>query len=201
MHEQNSHGIYEEQPFASQHTEQPIMNHYQEQSNANQHTEQPQETHYQELPNTHYQERTAYEYPGYHPAEIHPYDSVSHLSQQQRISNQNHAAQPTSNFRDSLASKSPKKRYCCGCFQSRRGCCTFYVIFFILLGIAIGLLVFFLYPRIPQFTVSEPIFTPNVSPFSSSTSNGQASFEINFSVNVDVASKNYISYDVRYFTK
>ncbi|KAJ3046193.1 hypothetical protein HDV00_000004 [Rhizophlyctis rosea] len=56
----------------------------------------------------------------------------------------------------SYHSKEGKTRYCCGCFASRRACCgTWFCCVFLVL-VAIGLAVFFCYPRIPNPTTGDP---------------------------------------------
>jgi hypothetical protein len=49
----------------------------------------------------------------------------------------------------------PKKRYCCGCFSSRKGCIlTWFFISFLIL-VAIGLTLFFCWPRIQSVSVGQ----------------------------------------------
>lgn len=136
-------------------------------------------------------------------SDIYPFDSVSHQSQlapQSHLTTPNYVPLTSSNLRESYLGEKgkAKDRYCCGCFRTRRGCCAFFIVFSIVLGITFGLLLFFLYPRIPQITVSDPFLTPNTQPFALSTANAAASIDINFSLNIAVASQNYISFDVKY---
>lgn len=89
-----------------------------------------------------------------------------------------------------------KKRVCCGCFKSRASCCTFYCLFTILLGVAIAVILFFLWPRVPQISISDPFVSPAVAPFALSSTSTGSSFVINLSVDVSVASQNYVSFKI-----
>lgn len=130
--------------------------------------------------------------------DIHPYDSASNLHMDAPASNLNSYHQPhvQSSLRDSYAKK-PQPKFCCGCFRTRRTCCRFYTIFFILLGITIGLLVFFLYPRIPTITISGPILARDTLPFAISAE-AQPLVTINVLLNIDVNSQNYVPFDIKY---
>lgn len=89
-----------------------------------------------------------------------------------------------------------EKRVCCGCFKSRRSCCTFYCLTTILLAVIIALILFFLWPRIPQINLSDPYVSPETPPFALSSTSTGSSFVINLAVNVSVASQNYVSFKI-----
>ncbi|KAJ3102007.1 hypothetical protein HDU97_000920, partial [Phlyctochytrium planicorne] len=47
-------------------------------------------------------------------------------------------------------------RFCCGCFRTRAGCCTFWWTFVVLILAGLAVAGWFLYPRIPNVVVSDP---------------------------------------------
>ena len=94
-----------------------------------------------------------------------------------------------------------KKRYCC-CFNRRRSCCRCFFITFFFLLIALGLAVFFLFPRIPEITSTPPFVPSNLSPVEISgqpigaTAENPFKLTMNVAVNLTVISKNYIDWDI-----
>ncbi|KAJ3281426.1 hypothetical protein HDU76_008931, partial [Blyttiomyces sp. JEL0837] len=94
------------------------------------------------------------------------------------------------------------QRYCCGCFRTRGGCCAFWWTFILLIVIGMGVAGYFLWPRIPTFTVSDPYIPNNVSPVSYTGSMSTASpsnpytVMFNLAVNISVYSPNYESIKV-----
>ncbi|KAJ3057142.1 hypothetical protein HK097_000070 [Rhizophlyctis rosea] len=56
----------------------------------------------------------------------------------------------------SIRSKEGKTRYCCGCFGSRRACWGTFCGCFLILLAAIGVTIFFLFPRIPTVNTGDP---------------------------------------------
>lgn len=68
---------------------------------------------------------------------------------------------PLHSLMTSLNSK--PRRYCCGCFSSRKSCCWFWSIFITLaLALMVGLAIF-LWPKYPSIWISEPYVPPNAS--------------------------------------
>ncbi|KAI9352999.1 hypothetical protein DFJ73DRAFT_759787 [Zopfochytrium polystomum] len=90
-----------------------------------------------------------------------------------------------------------ERRYCCGCFRTRGGCCAFWLIFIIVLLGILGGLVYFLFPRIPTVVVSDPHVISNVQTvetngtLSTASSSTPFTIRINLGVDISVKSDNY----------
>ncbi|KAJ3216122.1 hypothetical protein HDU67_009923 [Dinochytrium kinnereticum] len=100
--------------------------------------------------------------------------------------------------------QSPKdpRRYCCGCFRTRAGCCTVWwlIVLFILGGL--GFAGYYLYPRNPTVVVSQPFVPPGEKglrvsgELASASASAPYTLEFNLMTNVSVFSPNNIDVKV-----
>ncbi|KAJ1554565.1 hypothetical protein HK405_004679 [Cladochytrium tenue] len=95
------------------------------------------------------------------------------------------------------AAPTPQRRYCCGCFRTRRGCCTFWGFFIFLILCALGVVVYFLFPRIPSVTVGSPVASTSTDvitttgSLSSASSSSPYTISFNLQSSITVKSDNY----------
>ncbi|KAJ3413979.1 hypothetical protein HDV05_007268 [Chytridiales sp. JEL 0842] len=52
--------------------------------------------------------------------------------------------------------KAQNRRFCCGCFRTRRGCCTVWILITLLILGGLGVATWLLWPKQPSVTVSDP---------------------------------------------
>ncbi|KAJ3415357.1 hypothetical protein HDV05_005094 [Chytridiales sp. JEL 0842] len=103
---------------------------------------------------------------------------------------------------DDLYHPPPPRTICCNLFRTRSGCHKFFCVFTLLLLTALGLLIFFLFPRSPTITLLEPKILNDVSVFQTfgrlenATTNQPFQMAINLGVDFTVQSSNYINVDV-----
>lgn len=94
-------------------------------------------------------------------------------------------------------SQSQKKHHkVCFCYKNKMACLKVCFPVVLLLLIALGIMGFFLFPRIPTFVFSTPYATSGESPLNFSKTNTTATIAISFWIDVYVTSKNYLDYDV-----
>lgn len=93
------------------------------------------------------------------------------------------------------------RRYCCGIFRTKKGLFKTLFLIFLVLTLAIGLLTYFLWPKMPQIVIHDPTsnksnFGPEISnnlKLSNSNSETRQGY-VNFFMNVSVFSPNLITY-------
>ncbi|KAI8830444.1 hypothetical protein BJ741DRAFT_358787 [Chytriomyces cf. hyalinus JEL632] len=92
----------------------------------------------------------------------------------------------------------PKKKFC-GCFSTRSSCCIFWSVFTFILLAGIAVAGFFLWPRSPTVTISEPYIPSTIAPIqiagsslASASASNPATIILNMAVDVTVFSPNYI---------
>lgn len=98
-----------------------------------------------------------------------------------------------------------KRSRVCGCFSTRRSCCTTFCSIFILLLVGLGITAYFAYPRMPNVKIGNPYVDQN-SPDSLSmsgspqTASPASPFQISFGLFVDVSavSQNYIDWALNF---
>ncbi|KAJ1564303.1 hypothetical protein HK096_008673 [Nowakowskiella sp. JEL0078] len=97
------------------------------------------------------------------------------------------------------------RKFCC-CFSSRRSCVICIVLTVVILLAGLGLAVFFLFPRIPTYKVSDPYLLNGVnsvivsgSPLGTSATS-PFSLTIMLAMNISLTSQNYIDYVVKALT-
>ncbi|KAJ1547870.1 hypothetical protein HK096_010113 [Nowakowskiella sp. JEL0078] len=98
-----------------------------------------------------------------------------------------------------------ERKFCC-CFSTRRSClfCVIFTVIIVLVGL--GLAVFFLFPRIPTYKVSDPYLLKGVNSLVISgnplvtTAASPFSLTVMLAMNISLTSQNYIDYVVKTLT-
>ncbi|KAJ3100689.1 hypothetical protein HDU96_010248 [Phlyctochytrium bullatum] len=81
--------------------------------------------------------------------------------------------------------------YCCGCFRTRAGCCGFWWTMVVLLLAGLGIAAFFLWPKVPQVTVSDPYAPTNeraiITSGSLQAATATAPYTVQFNMRTDIS--------------
>ncbi|KAI8616818.1 hypothetical protein BC830DRAFT_167332 [Chytriomyces sp. MP71] len=104
----------------------------------------------------------------------------------------------TETYRNRRRQPLPINRRHCFCFHTRSSCCKFWIVFTVFLLACLGVAAYFLWPRSPNVTISEPYLLPNVSPIeiagsspSHASTASPSTLVLNMAVDVTVYSPNY----------